>query len=101
MPNICTVEHWFQFASGVFAMIAAIIWLLASRLRAPSELTQRHVLDVQGDIIPILDRLMKAVASQSRMNAWAALFAALAAFCQLPQAFMPTCWSGSPWFDSN
>jgi hypothetical protein len=102
MPSIlCTAEHWFQFASGVFAVIAAVIWFLASRVRGPSELTQQHLPSVQGDSFPILDRLMKDVARQSRRNATAAFFAALAAFCQLPQAFMPTCWSGAPWFLSN
>jgi Spy/CpxP family protein refolding chaperone len=32
------------------------------------------------------------------MNAVAALFAAAAACCQIPLAFMPTCWSGAPWW---
>jgi hypothetical protein len=43
---------------------------------------------------------MKTVADQSKLNAQAALFAALAAFCQLPQAFMPTCWGGVSWFSN-
>jgi hypothetical protein len=92
MLNLCTVEHWLQFASGIFAALAAFTWLWASRVRAPSEITQDQMAATSGDIITPLDRLMKAIAKQSRLNATAALFAAFAALCQMPQAFLPTCW---------
>jgi hypothetical protein len=97
----CEVEYWLQLASGVLAGVAALIWFFASRVEAPAELTRQHVRDVQGDIIPILDRLLGAVARQSRLNATAALFAALAALCQFVHAFMPSCWSGMPWVAPN
>ncbi len=92
MPNICTAEHLLQFVSAGLAALAALTWLRASRVKAPSEITREQMDDAQGDVIPVLDRLMKAVARQSGLNALAALLAALAALCQLPQAFMPTCW---------
>jgi hypothetical protein len=47
---------------------------------------------MHGDIVPVLDKLMVAIASQSRLNALAAGFAAVAAILQVALAFMPTCW---------
>jgi hypothetical protein len=79
--NICTVEHILQFASAVFAGLAAWRWLAASLIKAPTQTT----MDNLDDVYPIIGR-------QSRMNAQAALFAAISALLQLPQAFMPTCW---------
>lgn len=91
MPSICTIEHSLQFASAVFAALAALTWLWASRVKAPSEIAEEQMRRPLA-AIPVVDLLMKAVARQSRLNASAALFAGLAAFCQLPQAFLPTCW---------
>jgi hypothetical protein len=47
---------------------------------------------VGGDMIPAVEKLMKAVGLQSRLNALAAAFAGAAAILQVVQAFMPTCW---------
>jgi hypothetical protein len=93
----CTVEHWLHFTSGVFAITAAIAWLSAYLSKVRSEPITQQMKNAPSEIIPILDRLMGAVVKQSKLNAWAALFAALAAFFQLPQAAMPTCWSDAPW----
>ena len=92
MSGICIVEFQTQIMSAACAFAAAIIWWRASRKKAPSELTQAHVEAVHGDIIPILDKLMVAVASQSRLNALAAGFAAVAAILQVALTFMPTYW---------
>jgi len=99
----CIAEHWLQFASGVLAGCAAITWFMASRIKPSAALTrlaegiahvtEREFLHEQSAIAQITIR-------QSRTNAIAALFAAGAAIIQLPLAFMPTCWSGAPWFSN-
>jgi hypothetical protein len=87
---VCTAESWLQGASGFFALTAAIIWLRASRTKTPTTLTYGNINDLTAGLL-----------KQSRLNAWAALFAAGAATLQVPLAFMPTCWSNTPWFLSN
>jgi glucose-6-phosphate dehydrogenase assembly protein OpcA len=83
--NICTVEHVLQFASAVFAGLAAWRWLVASLVTVPPGTERATTLDSLDHVYPIISR-------QSRLNAQAALFAGIAALLQLPQAFMPTCW---------
>ena len=80
--NICTVEHVLQLASALFAALAAWNWLVASLAKVPAQTT-----------LDSLDNLYPIIARQSRLNAQAAAFAGIAALLQLPQAFMPTCWS--------
>jgi hypothetical protein len=87
---LCTIEHWLQLASAVFAALAAWKWFTASRGKVPTTATYANIDEMYG----IIER-------QSRQNAYAAAFAGIAALLQIPQAFMPTCWSGSPWFLSN
>jgi len=84
---ICGIEHIIQAASGACALIAAINWLKASLLKFPATGTYANIDEVYG----LLSR-------QSRLNAYAAGFAAVAAILQFPLAFMPSCWSGAPWF---
>lgn len=37
MPSsLCTIEHWLQLALAVFAALAAVAWLRASLVKAPS-----------------------------------------------------------------
>jgi hypothetical protein len=82
MTNIwCSAEHWLQLASGAFAVLAAVTWWLASRAEIPHPVTWANI-----------DAFSAGAVKQSRLNAWAALFAAAAALLQIPQAFMPTCW---------
>lgn len=97
--HICSVEHGVQFASAAFALIAAFLWLRASRAKVAPPITPgRITVGSEGVVIPDLQALMEAVKKQSKLNARAALFAFLAALCQVPLAFAPACWSGSPWF---
>jgi hypothetical protein len=96
--GLCTFEHWLQFASAGFASLAAIAWLWASRIKAPKQITEDQMRARYDTPIPALVQLLGLITRQSRMNAVAASFAGAAAICQIPQAFMPTCWSGSPWF---
>jgi hypothetical protein len=88
MSSICTLAHPLQFGSDFFAVLAAITWLWASRVKGLSESAQEQMTALHGDVLPVLERLMTSVAKQSKLNASAALFAALSAFCQLPQIFM-------------
>jgi hypothetical protein len=87
---LCTTEHWLQFASAVFAALAAWKWIVASLTKVPLRATWANI-----------DEVYAIIARQSRLNAYAASFAGIAALLQLPQVFMPTCWSGAPWFLSN
>jgi hypothetical protein len=80
--NLCTLEHTLQIASAASAALAAWSWLLASLVKLPAQTT----LDNLDNVYPLMRR-------QSSLNAQAAFFAAIAALLQLPQAFMPTCWS--------
>jgi hypothetical protein len=87
---ICTAEGWLQFSSALFAGLAAWKWFTASLGKIPSRATFANI-----------DEMYAMVGRQSRQNAYAAAFAGVAALLQLPLSFMPTCWSGAPWFLSN
>jgi hypothetical protein len=87
---LCTTEHWLQLASAVFAALAAWKWFTSSLGKLPAQATFEN-----------LDEVYAIIGHQSRQNAYAAAFAGVAALLQLPQSFMPTCWSGAPWFLSN
>jgi hypothetical protein len=100
MHFVCKIEHALQIASGIFALAAAIVWLRASLTKGAPDFTTNSVV-AQGGLTSLFDGLLRAVAKQSRLNAIAALLAALAAFCAFPQAFMPTCWSGMPYVDRS
>lgn len=78
---LCVAEHWLQLGSGLFAALAAITWWLASRATVPHPITWNNI-----------DAFSAGAVKQSQLNARAALFASLAAFLQIPLAFMPTCW---------
>ena len=92
MLGICMVAFAIKMASAGFGLGAAVLWWRASLTKTPSEINQEKAAAVQGDIIPILDKLMRGVAAQSRQNAQAAALAAIAAGLQVAAAFMPTCW---------
>jgi hypothetical protein len=79
--NICTVEHVLQLTSAGFAALAAWKWFVASSAKLPPKATWTNI-----------DEVYAMIARQSRLNAYAASFAGVAALLQLPQAFMPTCW---------
>ena len=90
--NICTVAHYSQIIGALFGISAAAVWWKASRVKATSNLTQEDMSASGGDIVSPLGKLMQSAAEQSRLNALAALLAAIAAVLSLWQAFMPTCW---------
>jgi hypothetical protein len=77
----CIAERWLQLGCSVFAALAAVTWWLASRAKVPHPITWENI-----------NAFSAGAVKQSRLNAWAALFAAVAALLQIPLAFMPTCW---------
>ena len=83
MTNICDIAFIMQFAAAFAGVIAAIIWWRASRARRPSDDIQAQLKAASGDVVHVLDRLMQDVASQSRLNGRAAIFAAFAIVLQV------------------
>jgi hypothetical protein len=94
MTNICDIAFMMQFAAAFAGVIAAIIWWRASRARTPSDDIQAQMKATGGDIVHALDRLMEDVASQSRLNSYAAIFAALAIVLQVISFLFTSqaCW---------
>ena len=83
MTNICDIAFIVPFAAALAGVIAAIIWWRASRVRTPSDDIQAQIKATRGDIAHVLDRLMQGVATQSKLNGHAAIFAALAIVLQV------------------
>ena len=83
-----------QFAAAFSGVVAAIIWWRASRARKPSDEIQSQLKAASGDVVHVLDRLMQDVASQSRLNGHAAIFAALAIVLQVISFLFTSqaCW---------
>jgi|HubBroStandDraft_6_1064221.scaffolds.fasta_scaffold262566_1 hypothetical protein len=94
MANICDIAFLMQFAAAFAGVVAAIIWWRASRTQTPSDDVQAQLKAASGDIVHVLDRLMQDVASQSRLNGHAAIFAALAIVLQIISFLFTTqaCW---------
>jgi len=69
----------FQWAAAFSGFAAALFWLLASLVKVPA-LTYATT-----------DDLVEALRSQSRMNAFAAAFTAVAVVLQAIIIVMPTC----------
>ena len=94
MNNICEIAFLMQLAAACAGVIAAVIWWRASRARKPSDDIQAQLKAASGDVVHVLDRLMQDVASQSRLNGHAAIFAALAIVLQVISFLFTSqaCW---------
>jgi hypothetical protein len=94
MTNICNIAFIIQVTAACVGVLAALIWWRASRVRTPSDDIQAQMKATGGDIIHVLDRLMQDVASQCRLNGYAAIFAAVAVILQVTSLlFSPqACW---------
>lgn len=94
MTNICEIAFLMQLAAACAGVVAAIIWWRASRARKPSDDIKAQLNAASSDIVHVLDRLMQDVASQSRLNGLAAIFAALAIVLQIISFLFTTqaCW---------
>jgi hypothetical protein len=70
---ITPLHDWFENGAGISAFAAACLWLRASRVKIPNDqISFAH---------PIFEKTILDIARrQSRWNAWAAGFSALAAF---------------------
>ncbi len=66
-----------NIASALFAFVAAALWLASTRPKLPERLPSTY-----GVSSPEHDELLAALRLQSRLNAWGAGFAGVAAFCQ-------------------
>lgn len=90
------MRHCLEFASAIFAFMAAALWLYASRIKSPKSITITvptiHIYSepvvgsqVLGGAIgetEDLEALAMALIKQSRWNSFAALSAAASAACQ-------------------
>jgi hypothetical protein len=90
---LCSLVFPLQVVSAIAAVIAAAVWGFASVQKSPpaADFAQDRVGELNGDILDLLRQQSSALASQSRLNAWAAGAAAIAAICQLALAWMPSC----------
>ena len=80
MPISYACQIALQVLVAILAVLSAVLWGLASKVNTPTELTYQSAPD-----------LMRAVAKQSHLNAWAARSAALAALCQMGAVLLPDC----------
>jgi hypothetical protein len=73
-----------QWASIMFGFLSAALWFSAALVRTPTKLTRFLDSPINGGagIESELSELAKGVTRQSRLNAWAAILAALALICQ-------------------
>jgi hypothetical protein len=95
--DLCPLEHWLQIGAVVCGIAAAALWFWASRTKVPA-FSREEMQATYSTPVPALVTLVGLINRQSKLNALAALFAALAAICQVPAALLPvTCWSGPPW----
>lgn len=77
---LCVVEPWLLVVSVISAVIAAGLWLCASRVKTPPVITWGNVNDFST-----------GVARQSDVSKWAALFAVISALLQIPHFFAAAC----------
>jgi hypothetical protein len=76
-----------QIASGLFALAAAGLWLVASLAKTPDRLPSGPL---EGTLFDVFDEIHVSLAKQSRWNAYAAACAAIAALLQAIQIlFLP------------
>lgn len=74
-----------QVLSGAFALIAAILWLIASLTRTPDRIPSDPL---KGSLFDVFDAIHVSLAKQSRWNALAAGCAGVAALLQAIQILL-------------
>jgi hypothetical protein len=74
--NICMVRFFFELFGPIMGFLAAPAWMTSAWY---------------GRFTFNEDTLESTMASQSRWNAYAAIFASIAALVQLATGFMPAC----------
>lgn len=73
-----------QVLSGVFALAAAGLWLIASLTKTPDRISNGPL---EGSLFDVFDEIHISLAKQSRWNALAAGCAGIAALLQAIQIF--------------
>jgi|TARA_B100000315_G_C14163294_1_gene401083 hypothetical protein len=68
---------YLQFAAAALAFIAAIFWLLSSRVKVPDEITVGY-----GGVGGTAQDLGNALIKQSKLSRYAALSAGAASICE-------------------
>lgn len=74
-----------QILSGLFALAAAILWLIASLTKTPNRIPTGPL---KGSLFDVFDEIHVSLAKQSRWNALAAGCASVAALLQAIQIFL-------------
>lgn len=74
-----------QILSGLFALAAAVLWLIASLTKIPDRILTGPL---KGSLFDVFDEIHVSLARQSRWNALAAGCAAVAALLQALQNFL-------------
>ena len=72
-------KFYVDVAAAAFAFIAASFWLRASLIKTPSELSLFQHLPLDGSFEGDVAKVAAGIGKQSRLNAWAAGFTAVAA----------------------
>jgi hypothetical protein len=85
----CGTEFWMQIAGALFALAAAMLWLLSAVVRMPSTAIDQLAIEDLGTISESFGR-------QSRRSALAAVSAAIAAILSAVLVFSPTCDASPP-----
>jgi hypothetical protein len=85
-------KFWIDMASAACALGAALFWLRASLVKGPTEVRHAFHLPHEGPWEGDVPDAVKAMAKQSRLNAWAAGFAALAAVLTALSVVIGTRW---------
>jgi hypothetical protein len=74
-----------QLISGVFALAAAVLWLVASMTKTPDRIPEGPL---KGSLFDVFDEIQVSLAKQSRWNALAAACASVAALLQAIQMIL-------------
>ena len=70
--------------SAMLALLAAVFWFLSSRPKLPD-----RVPSLYGESSPEQQQVLGALRAQSRLSAWGAIAAGLAALCQAGAMLLP------------
>jgi hypothetical protein len=90
---MASVKFWIDLFSAFSALGAASFWLKASLIKTPREIPHtKNLRMLDGDFGSGVLKLANGVSIQSRLNAYAAAFAALAAVLTAISVLIGTRW---------
>jgi hypothetical protein len=88
-----TLRTLVDWGAVLFGALAACFWLCASRIKTPTEFrASKNLSMLDGEFGEDVITLAKAVSRQSKLNSWAAGFAALASVCLAVSTWIGTLW---------